>query len=417
MSEIIIRISSPSGMARISADLNWTFQKLFEEISKKTGIEIPNMRLSLNKTSYVAYPPTLKLGSISEMTDGVVIFVTSTGKAPSQPEQPRPQPQSQPPVVSGPSSKCNHGPLGKCLNCIDVNKPKEPEKAKPNDGEKKIQPAQISAPIGKCNHGPNGRCLNCIGNDKKVDNENEEKYITKSVSKNCTHGPNGRCLNCMNQDSKDIKHLSFDEYVDQNFAKCRSHSTSAKCQNCLVDLAVDYKIKMDCKNHEPYPRGMCSQCIPPSINVQRQPYRHVDYAQFMNYNEISDFIKHWLENINQRAAYFYGYYAEDPVYKKGVRAVIEALYEPPQENDYNRTTFLEDPFKHHVEHLVIALGLERVGWVFTTFNKDVFLSSEEMIEASKFQEAFRIHHPIGMDVSKQITVVLRGNLRSGFRKE
>jgi len=27
--------------------------------------------------------------------------------------------------------------------------------------------------------------------------------------------------------------------------------------------------------------------------------------------------------------YLYGYYAEDPVYNKGVRAIIEAIYEPP----------------------------------------------------------------------------------------
>jgi nuclear protein localization family protein 4 len=411
MSEIIVRISGPNGIARITANLNWTFQQLFEEISKKTNIEIANMRLSLNKTSYVSYPPTLKLGSIPDMTDGVVIYVTSTVKTPSQPTQTQPPAQTPPPVISGPTSKCTHGPLGRCLNCIDTSKPKEQDKAKTNDGDRKNQTAEVQAPTGKCNHGPNGRCLNCIDNDKKID-ENEEKYITKNVSKNCTHGPKGRCLNCMSTDSKDIKHLSFDEFVDQNFAKCRSHSTSAKCQNCLVDLAVDYKIKMDCKNHEPYPRGMCSQCIPPSINVKRQIYRHVDYAQFMNYNEISEFIKYWLENINQRSAFLYGYYAEDPVYTKGVRAIIEALYEPPQENDYNRTIFLEDPFKHHVEHLAMALGLERVGWVFTTFNKDVFLSSEEMIEAAKLQEEFHIHHPIGMDVSKQITVVLRGQVKS-----
>ena len=26
----------------------------------------------------------------------------------------------------------------------------------------------------------------------------------------------------------------------------------------------------------------------------------------------------------------YGYYAEDPDYKQGVRAIVEAIYEPPQ---------------------------------------------------------------------------------------
>lgn len=40
-------------------------------------------------------------------------------------------------------------------------------------------------------------------------------------------------------------------------------------------------------------------------------------------------IAYWLKNMNQRVAYLYGYYAEDPVYPKGVWAVVEFLYEPP----------------------------------------------------------------------------------------
>ena len=27
--------------------------------------------------------------------------------------------------------------------------------------------------------------------------------------------------------------------------------------------------------------------------------------------------------------FLYGYYAEDPNYKNGVRAIVEAIYEPP----------------------------------------------------------------------------------------
>lgn len=31
-----------------------------------------------------------------------------------------------------------------------------------------------------------------------------------------------------------------------------------------------------------------------------------------------------------RVAFLYGYYAEDPFYKNGIRAIVEALYEPEQ---------------------------------------------------------------------------------------
>lgn len=115
----------------------------------------------------------------------------------------------------------------------------------------------------------------------------------------------------------------------------------------------------------------------------------------------------------QRVGFLYGYYAEDPVYSKGVRCVVEALYEPPQENDFNHSIIMDDPFESHVEAIAASLGLERVGWTFTTFSKDVFLSSEELIQAAIYQEEFKIRHPIGMDVSKQISLVLRGKGDTG----
>ena len=102
----------------------------------------------------------------------------------------------------------------------------------------------------------------------------------------------------------------------------------------------------------------------------------------MNSKEIQSYIHYWLEHINQRVGYLYGYYAEDPVYEKGVRAVTEGIYEPPQESDFNNSIILDDPFEVHVQTIVSSLGLERIGWVFTTYNNDMFLSSNELILAS-----------------------------------
>lgn len=39
-------------------------------------------------------------------------------------------------------------------------------------------------------------------------------------------------------------------------------------------MAVD----TECKNHEPWPKAMCNKCLPPNVVVNRQPYRHVDFA-------------------------------------------------------------------------------------------------------------------------------------------
>lgn len=224
----------------------------------------------------------------------------------------------------------------------------------------------------------------------------------------CTHGPNGKCMNCMTTEAVNIKHLAFDDFLDRNYAKCKNHAVGQKCSNCLIDLSYNYTPRF-CKNHEPYPKGMCSACMPPAISVKRQNYRHVDYAQIDNFAEVQNLIQFWLKSGCQRVGWLYGYYAEDPVYDKGVRAIVEAIYEPPQENDFNSSEFKQDPFESLVEGVAGALGFERIGWVFTTRATDVFLSSEEMIRASLIQQRLAVQHPSGIPVSKQITLVLRGN--------
>jgi len=60
---------------------------------------------------------------------------------------------------------------------------------------------------------------------------------------------------------------------------------------------------------------MCTKCMPPTANLKRQEYRHVDYIQFMNYEEIKDFMVYWSNNFGmQRMGYLYGYHSRDPNY-------------------------------------------------------------------------------------------------------
>jgi nuclear protein localization family protein 4 len=82
---------------------------------------------------------------------------------------------------------------------------------------------------------------------------------------------------------------------------------------------------------------MCNKCVPPNVVIKRQEYRHVDYVQFMNVDQIQEFIQYWLprRHEQQRVAYLYGYYAEDPHYKGGIRVIVETLYEPEQTGTYN----------------------------------------------------------------------------------
>lgn len=96
----------------------------------------------------------------------------------------------------------------------------------------------------------------------------------------------------------------------------------------------------------------------------------------MNKNELSKFVGYWQRGgmMAQRMGYLYGYYSEDPNYLNGVRLNIEALYEPPQINEMNAFLELEDPDRHKVDMIAAALGLERVGQIFTKIDQDTFLN-------------------------------------------
>ena len=75
--------------------------------------------------------------------------------------------------------------------------------------------------------------------------------------------------------------------------------------------------------------------------------------------------------------WLYGYYSEDPNFPDGVRVNIEAIYEPPQIGDINGVQPLDDPLRPKADMIAEALSLERVGYIFTTLNKEkVFLTSD-----------------------------------------
>lgn len=81
--------------------------------------------------------------------------------------------------------------------------------------------------------------------------------------------------------------------------------------------------------------------------------------------------------------YLYGYYSEDPNFPDGVRVNVEAIYEPPQIGELNGVTALDDPFRTKVDMVAEALSLERVGYIFTTLNKDkVFMTSNQLRQSA-----------------------------------
>lgn len=148
--------------------------------------------------------------------------------------------------------------------------------------------------------------------------------------------------------------------------------------------------------------------MPATAVLARQPYRHVDYVQLMNSSEMNGFVSYWQhKGMQQRAGFLYGYYAEDPNYPDGIRAVVETIYEPPQMGDMNGFQFLNDPDEVIADMVAAALGFEKIGWIFTSINHDEFLSSHEIKKASEYQHQHSVNHPSGCKVSKFVTVVLK----------
>ena len=103
--------------------------------------------------------------------------------------------------------------------------------------------------------------------------------------------------------------------------------------------------------------------------------------------------------------WLYGYYSEDPNFPDGVRVNVEAIYEPPQIGEMKGVQALEDKNRTKVDIIAEGLGLERVGYIFTTLNQEKqFITSNQLREIARLQQQHIVDHPAGYKVSKFVTV-------------
>lgn len=230
----------------------------------------------------------------------------------------------------------------------------------------------------------------------------------------CQHGEGGKCPNCVGKEFiADAKHKSFDQYINERKEKCKGiHEMTSQCINCMPPQSLEFKMKLNCPYHPPYPGGICNKCMPPNAILNRQIYRHIDYVSFMNKEEIDIFLAPWIKGyfMKQRMGFLFGYYASDPNYPDGIRAVVEAVYEPPQLGDTNSVEPLTDKERHFVDSVAAALTLECIGWIFTTITeKEVCLTSHDVRKAARYQNEYMVTHPSGYKISRFITVAVKPN--------
>lgn len=61
-----------------------------------------------------------------------------------------------------------------------------------------------------------------------------------------------------------------------------------------------------------------------------QTYRHIDYVQLENGDIINQFLNYWRQSGRQRMGFLIGHWEQHPDMPLAIRAVVSAIYEPPQ---------------------------------------------------------------------------------------
>ncbi|EDW84969.1 uncharacterized protein Dwil_GK14396, isoform A [Drosophila willistoni] len=247
-------------------------------------------------------------------------------------------------------------------------------------------------------------------------------------TKLCHHNANGRCVHCSALEPYDesylkehnIKHLSFHSYI-------RKQTSGMSQGKYFVFDDINCRIRPGCREHPPWPKGICSKCQPSAITLNRQTYRHVDNVMFENTKIVERFLNYWRTTGHQRMGYLYGTYEQHTDVPLGIRARVAAIYEPPQESSRDSLNILPDEGSADVEAVAAALGLKKIGWIFTdliTADATVgtvkqirgidthFLTAQECITAGELQN----RHPNpckyatnGVFGSKFVTICVTGD--------
>ncbi|KAJ2927148.1 hypothetical protein H1R20_g9921, partial [Candolleomyces eurysporus] len=166
---------------------------------------------------------------------------------------------------------------------------------------------------------------------------------------------------------------------------------------------------------------------PLSYKVQSQQFRMVDHLEIASMDIVDRFLQAWRKTGMQRFGFLIGRYEPYDKVPMGVKAVVEAIYEPPQQGELDGLTmgwpWEDEPrIKELASHASTPLSV--VGYIFTDLDptpddrtknvykrhpQSFFLSSLEVVFAATLQGLHPTNSkssPTGKFASRLVTAVL-----------
>ncbi|KIK26619.1 hypothetical protein PISMIDRAFT_265078 [Pisolithus microcarpus 441] len=242
--------------------------------------------------------------------------------------------------------------------------------------------------------------------------QKDGKISRNRDSRFCKHGPNGMCDYCMPVEPYDaayqaehsIKHLSFHAYLRKMYPK-----TSSSAAQALPPLTpTSYKVKVPCPSggHPSWPAGICTACQPSPITLQSQPFRMVDHLEIASQDTVERFLQAWRATGLQRFGWLIGHYEPYEEVPMGIKGVVEAIHEPPQEGELDGLTLglpWEDEPRIRELAQSATVPLTIIGYIFTDLeptaedrtknvfkrhSQSFFVSSLEAIFAATVQNTY-----------------------------